>query len=132
MCECEFKFGDALERKLLLQVIFTVLNASSIPVRDDHKNSRTLCIKATRAQKLEIDLAWSLYREAFTKERDRLFTAFIHKNRLYGPDDVEDDDEAPREPSKLSKEDVAAIVAMMVAIKETRVHKALPLMAAQN
>lgn len=130
VCECEFKFGNALERKLLLQVIFTVLNVTTIPVRDDHKNSKTLCIKATRAQKLEVDLAWSLYRDAFTKEQDRLLKAFIHKNNLYGPDDMED--EAPREPSKLSKEDVAAIVAMMGAIKETRVHKALPLMAAQN
>ena len=36
--QCEFKFADALERKLLLQVIFTALNVFSIPVRDDHKN----------------------------------------------------------------------------------------------
>lgn len=122
--ECEFKFGNALERKLLLQVIFTVLNVSSIPVRHDHKNSKTLCVKATHAQKLEIDLAWSLYRESFTKEQDRLFIAFIHKNHLFGPDNVED--EIPYEPSKLSKEDIAALAAMICAIKITNVRKALP------
>ncbi len=127
---CEFRFGNALERKLLLQVIFTVLNKKSMSVRDNHKNSKTLCIKATRAQKLEIDLAWSLFREAFTKEQDRLFIAFIHKNHLFGPDEVEN--EVPHEPSNLSKEDIAAIAAMIGAIQETHVHKALPLMAAQN
>lgn len=130
VCECEFKFGNALERKLLLQVIFTVLNVTTILGREEHKNSKVLCIKATRAQKLEIDLAWSLYREAFTKEQDRLLIAFIHKNHLYGPDGGES--KTSPEPSKLSKDDITAIVAMMGAIKETHVHKALPLMAAQN
>lgn len=124
VCECEFKFGNALERKLLLQVLFTVLNVSSIPVRRDHRNSKTLCVEATRAQALEIDLAWSLYREAFTKEQDRLLIAFIHKNRLHGSDEVKG--EPPHEPIKLSKEDLAAIVAMMAAIKTTHVRRALP------
>lgn len=123
--QCEFKFSDAQERKLLLQVIFTVLNASTIPVRDDHKNSKTLCLKATRAQALEIDLAWGLYRESFKKEQERLFVAFLHKNELFGPDNKDADEKIP-EPSKLSKEDIQSIAFMVMGMKKTQVYKALP------
>lgn len=121
----EFSFKNEVERDLLHQVIYSVLQVSSVFVRDQHANSKKVCIKVTKAQKLEIDLAFEVYRIAFKKEQQRLFLAFIHKNRLCGPGLDKDDAEKAPKPSLLSKEDVEAIITMMNAIKTTRVHKAL-------
>lgn len=123
---CEFRFDDKWEHDLLIQVVYSVLQTLTITYREEHKNSKKYCIKATKAQKLEIDLAYGLYREAFKKEQERLFVAFIHKNRLFGPDAEKDDSDTKTEIHELSKEDVAAIVAMMGAIKTIHVRKALP------
>lgn len=122
----EFSFKDEVERDLLHQVIYSVLQVSSVFIREQHANSKKVCIKVTKAQKLEIDLAFGLYREAFKKEQQRLFLAFIHKNRLCGPGLDKDDAEKAPKSSTLSKEDVEAIIAMMGAIKTTHIYKALP------
>lgn len=121
---CEFSFDDKLERDLLLQVTFSVLQTNSIMRRKERGNSKKLRIKMTKAQYLEVDLAFGLYREAFKKEQRRLYLAFVHKNNLVGQT-RDDDTDVQSKPSELSKEDVDAIISMMGAIKTTNVRKAL-------
>lgn len=123
---CEFRFGDKWEYDLLIQVIYLVLQTQTIFYREERRNSKKFCIKATKARKLEIDLAYNLYREALKKEQQRLFVAFIHKNRIFGPGADKDDTDVSSKQSEMPKEDVAAIIAMMGAIKTTHVRKALP------
>lgn len=122
----EFSFKDELERDLLHQIMHHVLQSSKLSVRVERGNSKRVCIKITRAEKLEIDLAFDIYRKAFRKEQERLFIAFINKNNLRGPGlDEEDKKDAPA-PLNVSEEDLMAIATMMMAIKQTRVYKALP------
>lgn len=123
----EFSFKDELERNLLHQVMHHVLQSSKLLVRVERGNSKKVCIQITRAQKLEIDMAFDIYRKAFKKEQERLFIAFINKNNLRGPglDEKDKEEDAPA-PSDISKEDLMAIAAMMMAIKTTHVYKALP------
>lgn len=122
---CKFSYGNELEYQLLLQVIFNVLGASSIHGVKGPGNRKTFEVLVTRAQGLEIDLAWSIYRDAFRLEQQRLLEAFVHKNRLYGARDAS----VPPEKAsghESSKEDTQAILAMMRAIKPTQVYKAIP------
>jgi hypothetical protein len=123
---CEFSYRDALEKDLLKQVLYSVLQVSSLSVRVESGNSKKMAIKATKAQKLELELAYGLYRESFKKEQDRLFRAFIHKNKLYGPGLPEEDAVSAPAPRQMSKEDELAIAIMMTAMKTTHLHKALP------
>jgi hypothetical protein len=122
----EFSIKDEMDRDLLHQVIYAVLQTSSVQVRIERGNSKKVCIKITKAQKLEIDLAFGVYREAFRNEQRKLFLAFINKNKLFGPGLEKEDAERAPKRSPLSKEDAAAILAMMGAIKTTHIHKALP------
>lgn len=123
----EFAFNDKLEKKLLTAVMHFVLQAKTIMVRNDHKNSKKICIQVTKAQKLEIDLAYGVYREVFKKEQQNLFLAFIHKNHIFGPD--ENDDKENDTPSKLTKEDLMSIAFMMQGMRTTHVNKSLPFVA---
>ena len=118
----EFSFDDKIELDLLFQVIFSVIQTDSVMHRKQRSNSKKLIVKITKAEYLEIRLAFDLYREAFKKEQKRLYLAFIHKNNLV--EESENDNES--KPSELSKEDVAAIIAMMNAIKTTNIYKPLP------
>lgn len=121
----EFSYKNELEHKLLMQVVFNILNVSVVSGKSHpHRNGRKVLIEMTRAQKLEVDLAYGLYRDAFRKEQERLLKAFVHKNNLYGPS-PQTDLAAPPPPPPMAPEELATILAMIEAIKPTTVHRAI-------
>lgn len=46
-------------------------------------------VLCTRAQKVEISVAFSVYRQALAKEVEKTFIAFVGRNEIYAPSDEE-------------------------------------------
>lgn len=114
----DFKYSGELERRLLVQIVCTVLNTSKVNVA--YARSK-MGLDVTRAQRLEIDLFFASLRKELAKNVDRMFLAFIVKNGITGPSESSDDDE----PSKLTREDIEAIRNMMEGINKTDVRRAI-------
>jgi hypothetical protein len=116
-----FTYKSELESRLLTQIICTVLQVNRYTKRQV-RGSRTIGLDLTRAQNLEIAMQFSVYRAELARNVDRMFTAFVHKNGLTGPDS---DDDAPRAERTYSAEEVEAIRRMMRGIDRTQIHKAI-------
>lgn len=114
----EFKYKGDLEHRLLVQIICAVLQANEFRCG---KIRSGLVVEITRAQRLEIEMSFATYRDELAKNIDRMFLAFISKNRI-APDTDDDDDD---KPSRLTREDIAAIRAMMEGMQRTNVRRAI-------
>jgi hypothetical protein len=115
-------YKSELEYKLLTQIICTVLQVNTFRAKLTPK-SRYIEIQLTKAQHLEIEMQFAIYRREFARNIDRMFAAFIHTNGLTGPArDAEDD---PRPTRTYSDEEAAAIRRMMRGIERTPIHKAI-------
>lgn len=95
-----FRFHDAYDKKLLLQILASVIGweGSIWPVRNGRGNRvKKLSAVCTRSQELEIRAMHEFYRDAFGEEMEIFFRAFILKHSLFPfgpkPSDYEQDDE---------------------------------------
>lgn len=118
-----FKYRGSTEKRLFVQLVCTVLGKNSFSRRRSGSN---YVIEVTRAQAMEIELAFDVHRKALAKHLDRAFIAYIQTNRLTGVHDPDED----AKPGTLSREDVEAIMAMMAAMRPTEVLKRLSAPAA--
>ena len=115
----EFPFKDVRERQLLVQIICTVCGVERISTW----RARGKVITAvTRAQRIEVYLSAAALLPAWRKTVERAWLAFIHTNDLSGKR-KDDDEEQP--PSKLSAEDLEAIMGMMSGMQKTPVRRAI-------
>lgn len=118
--EAEFKYRDALERKLLFQVISMVLDSANVRYRQV-VGGRAIRIDITRAQAAEVSTFYEAYKPAMRKTMERAFLAFVQTNRIFGTASNEDADDRPR----MSKEELDALIAMMRGMRPTPVHRAI-------
>ena len=114
----EFKYRGNLEKRLLFQVVFTVLQVGSLKY-GQHKTS--IIMEMTRAQHLEVQMAFDIYRRELENKVDQLFLAFIHKNQLFGLQKDKDQGGG----RQLSEKEAADIRAMMNGIDQTTVRRAI-------
>ncbi|HDR9163667.1 TPA: hypothetical protein QDB28_004071 [Burkholderia vietnamiensis] len=89
-----FTYKTELEQKLLIQTACKVLQTGSITT-SRRRGSRSLQIELTKAQALELELHYSIYRAELSRNIDRMFHAFCVTNRICGPT-VRDANESPR------------------------------------
>lgn len=97
-----FTYKGAIEKQLLMQIIFSVS-----PEADQYKmkNSKTKRgVKLTKREMLDIELRFSVYKESIKEDIEMLVTAFIQKNHIYPEDDEkyakEIGEETPKEKAK--------------------------------
>ena len=98
---CRFTFKNALERKLLIQILGATLDQGVVSTSQHKGRSRMLEVRLTKAQRFQVELAFSVYRQELQKNVDRMMTAFFVTNDLYPPTEDADDDDTPMDPAEL-------------------------------
>jgi hypothetical protein len=99
----ELKYGRRADfKKLMLQILFCVLNLNKINVYLP-KRRNIIAIDLTDIQYAEVMLRWNIYKPAYEKEKELLLNAFFCKHNI--------DTTIPSEtPSKLTEAEADAIL----------------------
>lgn len=100
-----FRYKTPLDRKLLLQVIYATtgrVGAGCVGTYTGRKRKQ-IGVTCTAAERLEIQFAYDFYREAMEKELERFYSAFLIKNEIFPPENMECE-ELP-EPEGMSNEE---------------------------
>ena len=82
-----FATPTALEGKLFNQVCFKVIGTQNYSLWKREGNGRKTGVDLTHAQRLEVDLIYTMLRKQLRIEQERLYMAFIHKHRVFGTPD---------------------------------------------
>lgn len=86
--KCFFRYKTPYERKLLVQVIYTV--TGKIPFKCVGSYSgrarKQVGIDCTAAERLEIEFSYEFYKAALEEEMERFYSAFLMKNDIFPPD----------------------------------------------
>ena len=113
----DFRFKDKREEALLMQIVFTVLNTmkykASYLYHRGNKVAKKLGVECTVSQKLEIEFLFGFYRKLYQQEEKRLFSAFLHKHKLFP--DIAD---AYTEPTAADAEELLRLAAMMHGMED--------------
>jgi hypothetical protein len=117
----KFTYKTDVEHRLLNQILFSVLQTGNLTVWHT-RGKRGFDVEMTKAQHLEVEMRYAVYRRELAQQMDHLFVAFIHKNDITGPA-REDDDAKPAK--QRSEAELAAIRRMMRGIERTELHKAI-------
>lgn len=122
--ECfNVKFKGTEQESLLAQVIFKVTNdkdcfGNYYDNRTNRKNTTTLWVNCTAAQKVEIEFLFDFYKTLWKKEKAIFFKAFIQKHRIFG---IVDDEKKKR----LNREELMKMYAMMDSMDDAEPIKRL-------
>lgn len=85
--KCFFRYKTPYERKLLVQVIYTV--TGKIPFKcvgsDSGRARKQVGIDCTAAERLEIEFSYEFYKAALEEEMERFYSAFLMKNDIFPP-----------------------------------------------
>lgn len=85
--KCFFRYKTPYERKLLVQVIYTV--TGKIPFKCVGSYSgrarKQVGIDCTAAERLEIEFSYEFYKAALEEEMERFYSAFLMKNDIFPP-----------------------------------------------
>ena len=114
----QFKFKGKVEKTLLYQIFWKVLNIQEIQTyfieRQGRKISNMIGLDCTERQKLEIDFLFDFYKKLYLKEEKAFINAFILKHKLYGMSPENDKNDKCKE---LSKDEVLQIQQLMKGMK---------------
>ena len=117
----EFKYSTEFDRKLLSQIVASVLGTRSL-TSWRRRGKRQVGFDLTALQFAEIDVRYNAYRGALRKELEkttgRVYAAFVQANNLGVS--AGDDDE-PAEDMDLNE--LHAILGLMQAMRPTPVHR---------
>lgn len=119
-------FKTDYEKRLLCQLAYMRLGSGhsfkyvSSSTKRTHKKVGIHC---TPAQYIEIEADFAFYREALAEEMDVFYSAFINKNDLFPPPELDNIDEDYRNTDIKRSEKVRA---MMRGIEHRTRNKALP------
>lgn len=87
MEKCFFRYKTPYERKLLVQVIYTVTGKIPFkcvgPIQAAHESKSELT--GTAAERLEIEFSYEFYKAALEEEMERFYSAFLMKNDIFPP-----------------------------------------------
>lgn len=108
----EITFKGKYERKLLLQVVFKVMNNLDgiyYSVTESGRHSKNkFKVLCSAAQAAEIEYLFEFYKSLLNDELDFFVTSFIQKHRIFG-DTINND-------SGLSKEDIKRMAALQMGM----------------
>lgn len=99
-----FFYSGEREKMLLAQIMYKVTNekdrcytySSTVTGRTIRTKLGCLC---TKSQEIEIQMLFDFYKRLYKREEETLFSAFVHKHRIFGhlkegeePDHVDEDE----------------------------------------
>jgi len=98
-----FRYSEGWEKKLILQIVAKVTNVSTIEpwVRKGWRKARGF--ELTAAEFAECQLLLEEYRKAYRKELERLFSAFVQRNRIFGDGKADESNTTPEQWAELEK-----------------------------
>lgn len=113
--KCFFRYKTPYERKLLVQVIYTV--TGKIPFKCVGSYSgrarKQVGIDCTAAERLEIEFSYEFYKAALEEEMERFYSAFLMKNDIFPPDSKKAE-EIPA--AKISQSEAFKLQALMAGM----------------
>lgn len=116
----EFKYASEFDRKLLVQIVASVMGTAHFDVWR-RRGRKALLFDLTALQFAEVDVRLAAYRPVLRRElvkaTQRVFSAFVHANNLVNYDSGSADD-AP-----VDMDEIEAIVALMRTMKPTPIHQ---------
>lgn len=117
----EFKYSTEFDRKLLSQIVASVLGTRSL-TSWRRRGKKQVGFDLTTLQFAEVDVRYSAYRGALRKELEkatgRVYAAFVQANNLgvsAGDDDEPADD--------MDLDELHAILGLMQAMRPTPIHR---------
>jgi hypothetical protein len=110
--------GGEYEKRLLSQVITSVVLNCSIYQDRRKGRSRAFHAKVSRSEQLEIDLRYSVYLAAMQREMLVFYKAFVQKNDIFHSD-------APPSDSKMDEAELKRMAMAMMAMQKVQIHRTL-------
>lgn len=85
--KCFFRYKTPYERKLLVQVIYTVTGKILFKCVGSYSGRarKQVGIDCTAAERLEIEFSYEFYKAALEEEMERFYSAFLMKNDIFPP-----------------------------------------------
>lgn len=122
----EVSFSGKHERSLMGQVIRKVRqHAGDLPIKQRKRVRSSYYVELSPAEHVEVEFLFELMRKALAEEFDKVTTAFIHRNRLYGPSVEQDDDEPMPEQTPEQRARLRQIAAMADFMNPVTIRKAI-------
>lgn len=85
-----FRYDNPYSKAILVNTIWRASNINNF--LKSRQRQRQLGVKCTKSQAAEIDLWWSVMRQAFKTHMDDITNAFIIANKLFGESEDTDTD----------------------------------------
>ena len=85
LLDCDFRYRTVFEKRLLMQVIYSVVGNAEIWEDARHKS---ILVHCTAAEEMDIRLSYSVYKPALEKSLNDAFLAFVMVNDVYPGEDV--------------------------------------------
>ena len=101
--EFSYKVRDKYNRRILMQIFAMVRQSGGVAYWIQKGKPRTIWLKLTKAEHVEISELYDYYKKAFRKDIDDLHAAFIHKHRLLAPASGEGQSPSLEEMDKLMR-----------------------------
>ncbi len=85
LLDCGFRYRTVFEKRLLMQVIYSVVGNAEIWEDVKHKS---ILVHCTATEEMDIRLSYSVYKPALEKSLNDAFLAFVMVNDVYPGEDV--------------------------------------------
>lgn len=122
----EVHYSGKHELKLMFQIIRKVAQISgSVSYRQRKRVRTSLSVQLSAAEHVEVEFLFALMSEALTEEFDKLVSAFIVRNRLFGPRAERDENESEPEQTPEERARLRQIAAMADMMNPVTVRKAI-------
>ena len=117
----KFSFGTTEDKTLLFQVVRKILNVNTVNYYKVRGSTRTLKLKLTEWEFLQIDEMFELYKTEFRKyakeQQSKLCQAFIMKNNIFASDPIDKDNVKESKMSASEWNELFAMARNMNAVK---------------
>jgi len=116
-----FSYKNKLEKRLILQIHSHVVDSTTSSYYE-RKGSKKIEFKLTPSQSAEIKMLFSIYRKAFKKEVEMLFSAFVHKHNIFSSTKADTRDE---EPDPIDFRELARLQQMIGGLNDVNIPRAM-------
>lgn len=119
---CKFEVTGSLDARLLRQVVAMVTSSADVRQFQRGRSRKHVAFMLTRSQYAQATFAFAVIRQAWERELEVTFKAFVQVNGLFPSE------EPPSQPPALTPEreaELAQMVARMHAMQKTPIRKAL-------
>jgi hypothetical protein len=122
----EVKFSGEHERTLMGQIVRKVTQQNDLYIKRQKGTRARYYVELSPAEHVEVEFLFEVMRRALADEFDKVLSAFIYRNDLFGPSAESDEDEehpAARTPEQVARS--RQIAAMAMHMSPVNVRKAI-------